>query len=123
MQQIKVPFAITASGTIAAIEGQQAADRQNVITLLGTQPGERCMRPDYGVPTRDVLFDMDDPLLATALTNSITNAMRTYEPDLELVEVSVDPPQDDGIVEIEIQYKPGVARLNSGTDTISTSVG
>jgi phage baseplate assembly protein W len=121
--QIKIPFAIDANGEISTITDQRAIDRQNVITLLGTQPGERCMRPDYGVATRDVLFDPDDPMLAGVLTQSISNAMRTYEPELDLKRVDADPSQDDGVVEIEVQYQPSVTRLNTGIDSISTSVG
>lgn len=122
MPQIKIPFTVTANGEIATISDQREVDRQNLITLIGTNPGERAMRPEYGVATRDLLFDSDDTMLAQVLISDIEDAVRTYQPDIEVTAVNANDEGGDGLVQIDVEYQPAPGRLNTGSDSISTSV-
>lgn len=121
--QLRVPFGINSSGGIAFVSDVQLADRQNLLTLIGTQPGERSMRPDYGVPTRNLLFENDDALLLHTLQQEIVDAAGLYAPEITVLNVELDSdPGTAGQTNIRVSYSPAATRLDTSTDEISTTV-
>lgn len=121
--QISLPFGFDSTGGVLAVDDTAAIDRLNIITLIGTQPGERCMRPTYGVSTRSLLFENDTPALAQLITQEILASALKYAPEIVVTNLDVTPDSiTDGQSNIHLTYRPSNARLDTSSDTISTTV-
>jgi phage baseplate assembly protein W len=80
--------------------------RQAILIILGTNPGERIMRPDFGAGLNDFLFEPVSTATLSLVRRRVFNALTDWEPriDLEQVRVSYDP-KELGKLLIEIQYQ------------------
>lgn len=108
--EIRVPFDIGPNGGISFTTDPVAQAVQHLISIIGTNPPERPMRPSYGTGVNDRLFDIDDPVDQTELISDIRDAVRTWAPEIELVTVEARSHSfEDGRVEYAVQFrlKPG----------------
>jgi phage baseplate assembly protein W len=104
-----------ATGGIAAAE-YEVDIRQSIITIIGTAPGERVMRPDFGCGVHDLVFETIDTALLTRVQTTVTAALVKYEARIEILSVNVDPLlAADGILTIELQYR---VRLTNQKDNL-----
>lgn len=80
--------------------------RQAILIILGTNPGERVMRPDFGAGLNDFVFEPVSTTTLSLVRTRVFNALTDWEPriDLERVRVSFDP-AFVGKVLVEILYK------------------
>ncbi len=104
--EIRVPFAIGPSGSISFTTDPVVQAAQHLISIIGTNPPERVMRPTYGTPVQDTLFEADDPVAQTELVTEIRDAVRTWAPDIEILRI--DPRSSsyaDGRVEYAVQFR------------------
>jgi phage baseplate assembly protein W len=62
--------------------------------LLGTVPGERLMRPDYGSHLHRLLFAPNDQTTAGLAIHYVRQALARWEPRVEVEEVDADPDPD-----------------------------
>jgi phage baseplate assembly protein W len=63
--------------------------RQAILIILGTNPGERVMRPDFGAGLRDLVFEpMNNATIALA-QDRVERALTEWEPRIDLEEVDV----------------------------------
>jgi phage baseplate assembly protein W len=98
------PLRVNAQGGIAETTGADAI-RQAVLTILGTQPGERLMRPDYGCPLRSLVFAPNNAATASLARFYVQNALTRWEPRIVLDEVLVQPNQQGGpLLIITVSY-------------------
>ena len=68
--------------------------------LLLTRPGERVMRPDFGTPIRDTVFEpLDNPTLVI-LRNGIKSAIDRFEPRVRVREIKLNTNVDTGYLEV-----------------------
>ena len=79
--------------------------RQAIRIILGTIPGERVMRPDFGAGLNALVFE---PLSATTIAlvkHNVEQALTSWEPRIDqiAVDVTADPPR--GRLDIEIRYR------------------
>ena len=77
----------------------------NLRNLILTMKGERVMQPTYGSDLYFLLFEpLEESDLADAARQSITSAVETFMPfvQIKLIQVSVD--QDNNRVLIEVDY-------------------
>ena len=78
---------------------------QSLKALLGTDPGERLMRPDYGCGISRLLFEPVDQRTITKIQNSISDALLLYEPRIRLLSVDIFQDRNDtGLLKISIEY-------------------
>lgn len=90
MREIRVPFQFDVTGSVAFVDGEVAATQQHLVSLIATNPGERVMRPTYGVNTRAQLFESNDALAMEELRHGIRTQAGYYEPNAEVVQVQGD---------------------------------
>ncbi len=83
------PFRADARRRIIAAEGEQKV-RDSIVAILGTQPGERLMRPTFGCALRDLVFMPNSPATAGLARYRITEALTRWEPRIALVDVAVE---------------------------------
>lgn len=100
------PLGVGATGGIAMVSGQDELV-QAITLILSTYPGERPMRPDFGCPLRDYVFQSVNVELAAGLVDVVRTALRRWEPRIDVENVVVRPdPDDQALVYIDIQYSP-----------------
>ncbi len=63
--------------------------KNDLLQLLLTVPGERVMRPDFGVPLRTFVFEQLVDGDITALDEAITTAITTFEPRVNIVDLQL----------------------------------
>jgi hypothetical protein len=63
---------------------------QSLFILLSTTPGERVMQPDYGCDLRRLVFEPINQNTLTDLKDTITRAVRLFEPRIILELITTD---------------------------------
>lgn len=75
---------------------------ESLIRILITIPGERVMRPDFGVGIESNVFKLVTPDFLQDLAISIHMSLLRYETRIKVKEVQTEHDQDEGIVKIRI---------------------
>ncbi len=91
-------------GTPTEMVANEDNIRQSLITLLGTSPGERVHRYDYGCPLREYAFETMNTSTKTVLRNRIEEAIMQFEPRVIVNSVELEEDADDGVLNIMIDY-------------------
>ncbi len=74
--------------------------------ILGTSPGERPMRPDFGCPIHDHVFAPADATTTGLIAFEVRNSLTRWEPRIEVLDVDVSRQDDDQptLLYIDITY-------------------
>jgi phage baseplate assembly protein W len=93
-------------GVAGVAESAGAAKVEESIRLvLGTRPGERVMRPDFGSQLHRLLFAPNTPATADLARYYVTESLTRWEPRIELLDVMVTADAARGALLIEIRYR------------------
>jgi phage baseplate assembly protein W len=99
------PLRIDGSGAFALSEGEDDVDKA-IRLILGTAPGERPMRPEYGCGIHDMIFDSIDATLSGRVANEVDRSVTRWEPRVEITEVIATPhPAEESVLLINIGYR------------------
>ena len=99
------PIGLDDDGRVRMAAGEEGV-RQSIWTILSTSPGERIMRPDFGCGLHDLVFDVNSPTTATAVSGAVRDALAVWEPRIDVLDVFAAPdPADPGVLLIEINYQ------------------
>lgn len=90
---------------------------ENIRQIIGTQPGERVMRPLFGCDLEDALFEPLDHVLVTRVQHSIEEALANWEQRVQVLGVDV------GIEEALHKVRYTVRRRIKSTGQIDTVSG
>jgi phage baseplate assembly protein W len=104
------PLRTDATGGIAMVSRQREIE-EAIRLILGTSPGERPMRPEFGCRIHDFVFASADGATANLISAEVRRALGRWEPriDVEDVVVSFDI-RDASLLYIDIRYS--VRRTN-----------
>jgi phage baseplate assembly protein W len=98
------PLAVNTRGGI-----QQARDldkvHQSILILLGTQYGERLMRPQFGCNLKSLVFAPNNLATANLAKHYVTEGLANGEPRIILDSVLVDNDNRHGRLVIHIRYR------------------
>lgn len=99
------PVGVGAGGGIAlARHGEDVA--QAIRIVLGTAPGERVMRPDFGAGLVDLVFAPLDVAAAARIEARVREALVRWEPRIDVLDVGVAPVgADRSTARIELTYR------------------
>jgi len=101
----KFPVEIDRSGGIATNEYEEQV-RQSICILLGTAPGERVMRPNFGCEIHDLLFAPNNINTAGLAAHYCVEALGKWESRIADVEAEAEPSEDDANrLDINIKYR------------------
>ena len=96
--------------------------RTNIKSLLLTKRGERVMQPNLGSGLQELLFDFNDDTLAEKIEQTITDAIQTWLPYINIEEINVQQSnelKDSNRVGISLSFTVGnEVDLNSVSFTI-----
>lgn len=101
---LSFPIAVKKDRLVMA-EGEELI-RQSILTILGTAKGERVMRPDFGCGLNELVFAPNDSATATLVGFYVREALLTWEPRIEVLNINVIPGIDEpNRLDIQIDYK------------------
>jgi phage baseplate assembly protein W len=93
--------------------------KSRVLLVLGTRPGERLMRPDFGSNLHTVVFEPESTAGQIA-KDSITQAFNTWLSSLELRQISPSFDPTTGTLTVSIIY--GLPNGEADSVTINTGI-
>jgi hypothetical protein len=95
----------TATGAVSMTSGDDAV-RQAIILLLGTRPGERLMRPQYGSYLHRLLFSANDHTTAGLAIHYVRQALQRWEPRVEVLDLDAEAdPLEPTRLNIRLRYR------------------
>jgi phage baseplate assembly protein W len=101
---IAFPMRVDSSGSIALVSG--VADIEKAMRIIiGTAPGERPMRPEFGCRIWELLFEPININTLGLMETVVEEALQRWEPRVEITGVtaeSIDPAS--GAVDISVAY-------------------
>jgi phage baseplate assembly protein W len=99
------PLQVDRRGGIALARDEQDIE-QAIQLILGTAPGERPMRPEFGCGVHDFVFDSIDANTIGNMEQAIRDALARWEPRIEVERVNFDSSDAQaGLLTIDIIYR------------------
>jgi phage baseplate assembly protein W len=93
-----------ATGSVALVSGDQEI-LESIRLILGTAPGERPMRPEFGCAIHDLVFAPADSATAGQIAYAVRVALERWEPRITLTDVVVGfDAVEQGTLLIDIRY-------------------
>lgn len=90
------PVGVSGSGGIALATGRDDVE-QAIRIILGTAPGERAMRPDFGCRIHDLVFAPTTGETIGLAKHYVEEALGWWEPRIEVRDVEVEADASDGL--------------------------
>lgn len=104
------PIGVDSTGGIALVSGDREIEEAIRLTI-GTAPGERPMRPEFGCAIHDFVFAPADATTAGRVAYEVRTSLERWEPRIEVVDVDVTfDPDHATTLYIDIRY------MNRGTN-------
>jgi uncharacterized protein len=99
------PLSISPQGGVTLVEGtDEIVSAMRMI--LGTAPGERVMRPEFGCSIWDLLFEPINSTTLGRMRGAVEEALTRWEPRVTVEDVNpVAGEGDSAEVKIEIRYR------------------
>jgi phage baseplate assembly protein W len=112
----RFPILPDEAGRLGYAVGEQSIEHC-LRALLLTGTGERVMRPQFGTRAQESVFAPASVQSLRDLENSIAEAVRTYEPRVELDEVRAEAdPVDESRITVSVSYR--VRRSNTKANLV-----
>jgi len=117
--EMDLAFKVDLQGRIAFTQDPSRVLRNHVLSIIGTELGERVMRPGYGTPLQSMLFEGDYELTSVMLSDDIRDALVRLEPGISVLDVSLLPGNElDGILNLNVTY----SAVNSPLETLQIPI-
>ncbi len=113
---ISFPMQVDALGGTELSE-DDANIRQCMTLILGTAPGERLFRPDFGCAIHDILFEPNTMLTAAKIEYEVKRSLQTFEPRITDIEV-VAKPDDDEPSRMNVSISYVIKKTNSPANMV-----
>ena len=99
------PPALQKDGAVAEV-AYDLDVQQAIWIILGTNPGERVMRPDFGAGLRDFVFEPVTTTTMARLRQRVQESLVAWEPRIDVERVTVSRTGERvGAVAIDIAYR------------------
>ncbi len=80
--------------------------QQSILIILGTSPGERVMRPEFGCGIADMVFEVIDNATVNRIAALVRDALVRFEARIDVLDVTVDPWRAaEGRLDISIHWR------------------
>lgn len=122
-REISLPFRLDGQGRVAAVSDPNKIGRQHLTSYLLTRPGERLMRPDFGTPIKDYLFETLDPINVALLTQRVQEKVGRDVRNLRLIGIEANSDYDQAVLELTVEFALAVGAGQDSTQTTTLSLG
>ena len=121
--ELDFPFRVDTQGCIAFTSIPEEVLSNHVLIIIGTELGERVMRPDYGVGLSALLFESNDSTTAALIRVDITEALEAYEPGVIVGSVTTDTVGAlDGVFNVSVTYSSANSVFSRVIIPVNTAV-
>jgi hypothetical protein len=101
---LRFPVSINLNGGVSSSQLEESV-RQSLFVILGTAPGERLNRPNFGCRTHDLMFAPNNAITAARAAVYCEEAIYKFEPRIEKVSCSaMANPDEPNRLDIRIEY-------------------
>src|SRR5215210_5717212 len=83
------PLRTDTRGGVALVRSDEDV-REAIMLILGTTPGERPMRPEFGCRLQEFVFDGVDAYTIGRLRDEVLSALERWEPRVDVLDVTFD---------------------------------
>ena len=83
----------------------ETAIARSVKNFVFTSQGERFFNSSFGTKVSKLLFENIDAMTASIIKDEISFTLNTYEPRIEVTDLTVSPNYDENEFAVTIQYK------------------
>jgi uncharacterized protein len=98
------PIRTDTTGSIALVDRERELE-ESIRIILGTAPGERPMRPEFGCAIHDFVYAPADAETAARMGYEVRAALARWEPRIEVNDVVVTIDLDDrSLLYINVHY-------------------
>jgi phage baseplate assembly protein W len=98
------PLRTDVTGGLALVAREREIE-EAIRIVLATAPGERPMRPEFGCRIHDYVFAPADESTAGLVAYEVRDALRRWEPRVEVAQVLVHPdPDQQALLWIDVEY-------------------
>jgi Bacteriophage baseplate protein W len=102
---VSFPLRADQRGALALSHGVDDIE-EAIRLILGTAPGERPMRPEFGCAVHDVVFDTIDAEMVGRVETAVYQALARWEPRIDITGLDFDLSQvGEGVLVITISYR------------------
>jgi phage baseplate assembly protein W len=99
------PLRVTSTGNVALVSREREIE-ESIALILGTAPGERPLRPEFGCAIHDYVFAPADAAMAGEMADAVRRALHRWEPRIEVGDVLVSPdPKDHSLLYVDVGYR------------------
>jgi phage baseplate assembly protein W len=99
------PLSVDRRGSIALARDEQDIE-QAIQLILGTAPGERPMRPEFGCGVHDFVFHAIDSNTLGQMEAAIRKALERWEPRIDVRHIRFDASEaSNGLLTIDIEFQ------------------
>lgn len=100
----RFPVAVNLTGGISASAHEENV-RESIFIILGTAPGERIKRPEFGCRIHDLMFAPNNYVTAALCEHYCEEALLKFEPRIKNVKVTAEPSAPEpNRLDIRISY-------------------
>jgi phage baseplate assembly protein W len=100
---LALPLGVGVSGL--AESAGVARVEESIRIILGTQYGERVMRPQFGANLKSLVFAPNNATTGSLASYYVTDALARWEPRIDVLDVLVSNDLDAAQLVIEIRYR------------------
>ncbi|MET0910258.1 MAG: GPW/gp25 family protein [Ilumatobacteraceae bacterium] len=98
------PMRVGPTGGMALVSGDEEI-AESIRLILGTSPGERPMRPEFGCPIHDHVFAPANAAMIGMIGFEVRNALARWEPRIDVHDVVVSQDESQtGLLYIDVSY-------------------
>jgi phage baseplate assembly protein W len=101
---VAFPVAVGVRGGIRESAGTSAIE-ESIRVILGTQHGERVMRPEFGCNLRHLVFEPMNEATLNVARHLVDDGLTRWEPRIEVMQVEVQAANELGVLTIQVSYR------------------
>ena len=102
---IHFPVELDSSGRVALSEYEQNIE-ESLRIIIGTRPGERVMRPEFGCRVHELVFHPNNEATAALAAFYVREAILKWEPRVDSIKVVAHPdPSQENVMIIKVTYR------------------
>lgn len=101
---LRFPVSVNLNGGVSSSQLEENV-RQSIFIILGTAPGERLNRPDFGCRIHDLMFAPNNPMTSARAEIYCEEAIYKYEPRVTRVTCTAMPnPNQPNVLDLKVEY-------------------
>lgn len=87
------------------VDNDEQAIKNSIRNIFTTKPGQKILTPDFGSSLEKYLFEPITESLGRIIGSEILNAITSYEPRIDVINIKVMPQPDINQYSIHVVYK------------------